>query len=138
MTISYTAADNSGGSGLARVDLYAQAPGQSGYSLVASDPTGSSSGSFSYTAAAGEGAYNFYTVATDKAGNVQAAPASPNTTTRLDTTPPTAKASAPTFSNSPSMTISYSAADNSGGSGVGARGSLRAVAGPERLQPGGL
>ena len=76
-SVSYTAADNEGGSGLARVDLYAQAPGQSGYSLVASETAGGASGSFSYTATAGQGTYSFYTVATDKAGNVQAAPASP-------------------------------------------------------------
>ena len=37
MTVSYTAADNAGGSGLAKVDLYAKAPGQSAYGKVASD-----------------------------------------------------------------------------------------------------
>src|SRR5207247_11134933 len=41
MTVSYTAADNAGGTGLAQVDLYARAPGQSAYSKVASDTSGS-------------------------------------------------------------------------------------------------
>ncbi len=117
-SVSYTAADNSGGSGLAKVDLYAKAPGQSSYTKVASDTSGNPSGSFSYTAAAGDGSYSFYTLATDKAGNVQAVPGTPNATTLLDTAPPTSKASAPTSSGSTSLTLSYTAADNSGGSGL--------------------
>jgi hypothetical protein len=118
LTVSYTAADNSGGSGLAKVDLYAQAPGQSGYAKVATDTSGSGSGAFSYTAAAGDGSYSFYTIATDKAGNVQATPTSPNATTLLDTAAPTSKASAPAFSNSTSLAVPYTASDHSGGSGL--------------------
>ena len=75
-----------GGSGLAAVDLYAQAPGQTGYTKVATNTNGTGSGSFSYTATAGDGTYNFYTVATDQAGNIQATPTSPQATTLLDTT----------------------------------------------------
>ena len=52
---------------------------------VASDTSGNSSGSFSYTPAAGNGNYNFYTLATDKLGHVQAAPATPNATTNFQT-----------------------------------------------------
>ena len=48
--------------------------------------SGSGSGSFSYTATAGDGSYGFYTVATDNAGNAQATPSTPQTTTLLDTT----------------------------------------------------
>ena len=118
--VSYTAADNGGGSGLARVELYVQAPKQTGYTKVASETSGSSSGSFSYTPSAGNGNYNFYTVATDKAGNVQAAPATPNATTKytLDTTPPTSTAGAPTYSNTTTWSVSYTASDNGGGSGL--------------------
>ncbi len=118
LTVSYTASDNPGGSGLAEVDLYAQAPGQSSYSKVASDTSGSSSGSFSYSATNGDGTYSFYTIATDEAGNVQATPASPNSTTLLDTTPPTSNASSPALSNSTALTVSYTASDNPGGSGL--------------------
>ena len=46
----------------------------SGYTKVASDTSGGASGSFTYTAAAGDGSYSFYTIATDKAGNTESAP----------------------------------------------------------------
>ena len=62
-------------SGLAKVDLYVKAPGQASYGKIASDTSGASSGSFPYTAAAGDGTYSFYTVATDKLGHVEAPPA---------------------------------------------------------------
>ena len=65
--------------------LYAQAPGQTGYTLVAINYGSASTGSFSYTATAGDGSYGFYTVATDNAGNAQATPAGAQTTTVLDT-----------------------------------------------------
>ena len=101
-----------------RVDLYAKAPGQSSYTKVASTTSTSSSGSFSYTAAGGDGSYGFYTIATDQAANVQATPATPNTTTLVDTTPPTSNASSPALSNSTSLSVSYTASDSSGGSGL--------------------
>jgi peptidoglycan/xylan/chitin deacetylase (PgdA/CDA1 family) len=118
MTISYTAADNEGGSGLAEVELFAEAPGQSTYTLVAFDTTGATSGTLPHTASAGDGTYRFYTIATDKAGNVQATPATPDTVTLLDTKAPTSKAQAPAYANSKSLTVSYSASDNTGGSGL--------------------
>ena len=64
--------------------LYAQAPGQTGYTKVATNTGGATSGSFSYAATAGDGSYGFYTVATDNAGNAQATPAGAQTTTLLD------------------------------------------------------
>src|SRR5207245_2400423 len=91
LTVSYTASD--GGSGLAQVDLYAKAPGQSSYTKVASDTTPGASGSFNYTAAAGDGNYSFYTRATDSAGNTEAAPSTPDATTLIDTTAPASTAS---------------------------------------------
>ena len=98
--------------------LYAQAPGQTGYTKVATNSSGSGSGSFSYTATAGDGSYGFYTVATDNAGNAQATPSTPQTTTLLDTTPPSSTASSPTATNQTSFNVSYTAADNTGGSGL--------------------
>jgi parallel beta-helix repeat protein len=114
LSVSYTAAD--GGTGVAAVDLYALGPADRGYTKVAS--SNAASGSFNYTASEGDGPYRFYTVATDQAGNVQAPPASPNATTQLDTAPPTSKAASPQTSTSPSLTVSYTASDNSGGSGL--------------------
>ena len=117
-TVSYTAADNTGGSGLAQVALYAKAPGQTGYTKVATNTGGATSGSFSYAAGAGHGTYSFYTIATDQAGNTQTTPAGAQTTTLLDTTPPTSTASSPSTSSTTNFTVSYTAADNSGGSGL--------------------
>ncbi len=45
--------------------------------------------SFNYTATEGDGTYTFYTVATDKAGNVEATPAADADSTVLDTVAPT-------------------------------------------------
>src|SRR5207248_2598638 len=45
---------------------------------------------FSYTAIEGDGTYTFYTVATDKAGNVEATPAADADSTVLDTVAPSA------------------------------------------------
>ena len=50
VSVSYTAADNQGGSGLAKVDLYVEAPGRPSYSKVATDNTPGGSGTFNYTA----------------------------------------------------------------------------------------
>lgn len=71
---------------VAAVALFVRAPGQSTYAAVGSD-TANQDGTFSYTGSA-EGSYSFYTVATDAAGNVEPAPASPDVTTVLDTTSP--------------------------------------------------
>src|SRR5205823_5933156 len=103
---------------IARVDLYAKAPGQSSYTLVSSDPSGSSSGNFTYTASAGDGTYSFYTVATDKAGNAQATPSSAQASTVLDTAAPTASASSPAQSSTSTLSVSFTASDNQGGSGL--------------------
>jgi CARDB/Calcineurin-like phosphoesterase len=80
--VDYTAED--AGTGLDRVELYAEAPGATGFSKVATDTAPSTSGGhFDYTAAAGDGDYAFYTVAYDRAGNAEAAPSSPDKTTTL-------------------------------------------------------
>ena len=61
------------------------------------------SGSFSYTATAGDGSYGFYTVATDNAGNAQATPAGAQATTVLDSTAPSSTASSPALTNQTSF-----------------------------------
>ena len=112
-TVNYTASDpGSSASGLAEVDVYARGPSDSGY-ILAHAFTGASlsSGSFSYNASEGDGSYAFYSVATDKAGNVQATPSSANTTTLLDTAKPTSSASSSQYSNNTTFTVSYTASD---------------------------
>ncbi|TML36992.1 MAG: hypothetical protein E6G29_02885 [Actinobacteria bacterium] len=82
--VDYTA--DGTGSALDKVQLYAQAPGETGFSKVATDSSPAATGGhFDYTATAGDGDYAFYTVAYDKAGNVEAAPGSPDETTTLTT-----------------------------------------------------
>jgi hypothetical protein len=114
-TIAYTASDNSGGSGLADVELWVKRPGDSSYSLAATD-TSPTTPSFSYAPSAGEGTYSFYTRAHDNAGNYELAPGSPDDSTLFDVTKPTSTASVPATSSA-TVTVSYSSADGAG-SGV--------------------
>jgi hypothetical protein len=91
ITVDYSAADT--GSGLrGSIELWAKAPGEGSYAIVANDflwfPTPSASGSFNYVAAKGDGTYSFYTRARDYAGNYEAAPGSPDSATLLDTIAP--------------------------------------------------
>src|SRR5207302_1348965 len=109
ITVTYSA--SSTGSGLAADELWAKAPGAGSFSKVATDSTPGAAGSFSYTAAAGDGSYGFYTVAVDKAGNRESAPATADSTTLLDTVAPSSSASSPQYSTSTAITITYSASD---------------------------
>jgi peptidoglycan/xylan/chitin deacetylase (PgdA/CDA1 family) len=119
ITIPYTAADNTGGSGLAEVDLYVKAPGASGYTKTASNTSGQAAGSFAYTLGSGDGSYSFYTLATDKVGNVQSAPTTTSAVTLLDSVAPTSTISSPPpTTNARSMTLAFTAADTAGGSGL--------------------
>ena len=77
-TVTYTSGD--AGSGVASVELWVKRPGDGSYSLADTDNSPGSP-SFSYTPAAGDGAYSFYTRASDAANNYEAAPGSADTTT---------------------------------------------------------
>jgi hypothetical protein len=112
IAITYTADDGSG-TGVADVELWAKAPGDSGYSLAGTDTTPDTP-SFSFDPAGGDGGYSFYTVATDALGNREAAPATPDAQTVLDTTAPGSSASAPATAASGPIAITYSADDGSG------------------------
>jgi chitodextrinase len=115
-TVSYTASDS--GSGLAKVDLYATGPTDSGYAKVASDSSASGSGSFSYTATEGNGSYSFYTLATDRAGNTQPTPSSPNSRTLLDMTAPSAPTNPSTTGGNGQVSLTWDAStDNVGVAG---------------------
>ena len=84
--VRYTAADEADGAGLAKVDLFVKAPGATSYSKVATDTGDGVDGFFRYVPAADEGAYAFYTLATDAAGNAEAAPSAADCTTVVDST----------------------------------------------------
>lgn len=90
-SIDYTASDNE--TGLAHVLLYYRKGNTGAYTLYGTnDYSGNASavGSFLFTASQDDGIYEFYTVATDVYGNVEAVPISPDATTTLDTIKPVA------------------------------------------------
>jgi hypothetical protein len=129
-TVDYTASDQATLSGLERVELYVRTPETgTGYVLAATDSSPSGSGSFSYTPTAGEGTYRFYTVAYDVAGNVETSPVTydtvtdvetgtPDTTTIFDQTPPVTTDDADDNWHNEDVTVTLSADDEDGGSGV--------------------
>ncbi|GAA4374328.1 Ig-like domain-containing protein [Nocardioides caricicola] len=90
-TITYDATDAT--SGIASVDLYVQAPGETTYTKVATD-SAAQDGEFTYTGDL-DGTYRFHTIATDRAGNVEATPAGPDLITVLDTRAPVLRAAGP-------------------------------------------
>ena len=73
ITVSYAASD--AGPGLATVELWAKPPGSPSYAKVATDTSPEASGSFDYTAEAGDGSYAFYTRATDRPATTRSPPA---------------------------------------------------------------
>ncbi len=114
ITVSYAAADEAGGSGVATVELWAKAPAASVYTKAKTDSAPGASGSFSYTASGGDGSYRFYTVATDRAGNREAT-STPQATTLLDTIAPVSAAMSPAYRTTTSITVTYTASDAGSG-----------------------
>ena len=130
IAVSYTTAGGgTGGSGLAKVELWAKGPTDGSYQKVDEQTTGDlSSGSFSYPASQGDGTYRFYTIAVDTAGNREATPANPDTsttesTTLQDTVQPTSSIQcngapcASTYYNA-NVTVELDGLDNPLGSGL--------------------
>ena len=123
-TISYSASDpGSDRSGLDKVELFVKRPGDSSYSLSATDSSGGGSGSFSYSPAAGEGTYSFYTRAADKAGNLEVPPGAPDAQVQvlLDTTPPSTGDNAPSAWQNSAVTVTLTAGDGPAGSASGVK-----------------
>ncbi len=92
LAIPYVAQDNANGSGVDYVELWYR-HGTSGtftlYTTLA-NPLGrwvSPTIPFDVSLAAGDGYYEFYTIAVDRAGNREAAPATPDASTTIDTAP---------------------------------------------------
>src|SRR4051812_45760938 len=113
--IPYTASDDAGGSGVARVDLYAKGPGDPAFSVMPVDSdTTPATPSFTYTPTAGDGQYAFYTVAVDNDGNSELPPLTEDGATAVDSTPPSSAASAPGTAGSGSIDVTYTASDGSG------------------------
>ncbi len=116
-TLSATAQDNAGGSGLASVQFQYSSNGGTSWTNAGAAET---SGPFAYTltTALADGSYEAHAIATDSAGN--------NTTSAavsflVDTTAPTVSMTAPgngSATNNNKPTLSASAQDNVGGSGL--------------------
>lgn len=87
LKVRYTAKDEAGGSGLAKVELFVKVPGAASYTKVSVDSGPRIDGVFGYTATAGDGVYRFFTVATDQAGNREPVPAVADSRTVVDRRP---------------------------------------------------
>ncbi len=113
LTVSWSGTDNAGGSGINSYSVFVSDNGGPFKSIE----TNTTATSTTFTGQNGH-TYGFYSIATDKAGNVQSTPSSAQTTTTVDALPPTSGVTAlPTFSPG-SFTVSWSGSDNSGGSGL--------------------
>jgi len=71
ISIEYTASDNSGGSGVQDVELFYSFASTKGTVFTSAGTFTSSPISFDTTAIGGQGTYEFYTLATDVAGNTE-------------------------------------------------------------------
>jgi hypothetical protein len=80
--VDFTASD-AGGSGVASTKLWVKVPGSPSFADSGLLETGGS-GSFTYTASAGDGLYEFATQATDNVGNAEATPAAASATVLLN------------------------------------------------------
>jgi hypothetical protein len=113
-TLSWSGSDNPGGSGIATYDVYVSDNGAAFTPLL----TGTSLTSTTFTGL-DRHTYAFYSVATDKVGNVQPTPAEFQALTVVDAVAPTSTVAAlPAFTGTASFTVSWSGDDNPGGSGL--------------------
>ena len=113
-TVTWAGSDNVDGSGLAYFDIYVSDNGGT-HTLWQNHTTATSA---VFTGMDGH-TYAFYSVATDIAGNVEAAPTAADATTLVDVTAAVSSVdSLPAAVNTTSFTVSWSGADSSGGSGL--------------------
>ncbi len=116
-TLTATAAENTGGSGLATVQFEISSNGGTTWNDAGSALTAAPF-SFTFTTALADGAYEARAIATDNASNSTTSPAVSFT---IDTVAPTVAMTAPangTDTNNNEPTLTATAADNTGGSGL--------------------
>ncbi|MBN2208499.1 MAG: S8 family serine peptidase [Candidatus Coatesbacteria bacterium] len=112
VAIDFTASDGAG-SGVERTSLWFRY--QSGSWHQDSQSASGDSGTFSFAPQNGGGTYSFYTIATDKAGNQESAPGSPDAQVQVETTAPQSSCTAPRVSNQQDISIDYTASDAQSG-----------------------
>jgi hypothetical protein len=106
--VPYSASDATSGVDFVELFFQVNGGGYASYGTFTSSP-------ISFTAA-GDGFYEFYTVATDSIGNVEAAPASADASTTVDTQPPNAPTmtAEPIYTQGTSNTLDWSDESGSG------------------------
>jgi autotransporter-associated beta strand protein len=112
-TVSWSGSDNPGGSGVATYTVYVIDNGGAPQAIA----TDTAATSIAYSGVNGH-TYGFYSVATDKVGNVQPTPTSVQATTKVDDIAPTSTTQVLPANSLPSFTVSWSGQDNVGGSGL--------------------
>lgn len=113
--VDFTSSDVSG-SGIAKVQLYYRF--NSGTWTLSTYSSTASSGTFLFAPGDGNGTYNFQSIATDNAGNVEAGPSgSGDDSTLYDNTAPTSNATSVQYTKTSPIGVNFSASDT-GGSGL--------------------
>ncbi|MBN1592748.1 MAG: right-handed parallel beta-helix repeat-containing protein [Candidatus Coatesbacteria bacterium] len=107
--VSYSASDTA--SGIKSVALWVRVNG--GQFIDSGLSSAIASGAFSYTPSTpADGLYEFYTIATDKAGGTESAPSGPDDSIIVDSTKPTSSCSIePALTNSFPIQIHYTSSD---------------------------
>jgi len=109
ISVDFSASDPE--SGVLRTDLYYKY--ESGSWSDSGESLGGNAGTFTFTPAYGEGAYYFYTVATDAAGNQESPPALPDAQTFHDVGAPSSSCTGPDYASS-TVEIDFVASDGAG------------------------
>ncbi len=105
--VDYTSSDDN--SGVAQIALWMQFDGHGYYDSghSSTDPDGS----FTIALGSGDGTYDLYTIATDRATNEEDAPGSPDASIVFDSTAPESSASCQDSSNSSPIDVDFTASD---------------------------
>lgn len=110
IAVSYAADDD--GCGVASARLYCRFD-DGDWSYYGEESGGT--GAFDFVATEGDGLYEFYTIALDEAGNEEAGKDQPDSSTLLDTTPPSSSCDAPEASSAGTIEITYTCSDETSG-----------------------
>ncbi|MBN1591621.1 MAG: PQQ-binding-like beta-propeller repeat protein [Candidatus Coatesbacteria bacterium] len=100
------------GSSILKVELYSRFDGGS-YTLY--DDSTDATGSFDFDPASGNGAYAFYTIAYDEAGNSEDPPGTPDSETVFDDVLPSSTCDSPEYVTEGTIAVSYTSSDTLSG-----------------------
>ncbi len=120
--VPYTAQDNANASGVDYVELWYRMGTSGAYSLfvTATNPIGHWIGPtipFDASLAGGDGYYEFYTIAVDRASNPESPPSTPDASVTIDTAAPSLSITAPTMGASvgSQVTVEWQGSDSLSG-----------------------